>query len=279
MKMKKFNCLFTAILILLSAASCGKDGFGGRISEFIPYVEDFSVKSAITSEGAYIFEQGDEMLVTNGKDQAVFSYDAESGKFRTSSPIVNNGSLQAVFPASAASVSDGRIIVNLPSRTQVYEDIVPDFPLYLWKIRDNVFKFKSFCGVAKLSLTGSGLALYDAALSKVGFVSTDNPCCGKVAVGSDGTFEFIEQEQTLEVSCEEGMDAKSDIYLILPAQKYSMGSLVRFEFTDGKKIESRTIMGIVPRSGMIKTYEIEVTADFFGPLEDYEEGESIDDKY
>jgi len=276
--MRKIFPIVSFIFMAFTAVSCNKAD-AGMISEFTPYVEDYSVKSVLSDAGQYVFQTGDRMLVTDGSNVSEFVYDEKTQKFKTDSPIPKSNSMQAIYPASIAKFENGKMVVNLPSSINVSQGQVADFPLYLWKIRDDVFKFKSFCGVAKIQLGGSGTALYDASLTKMVFSSAGNPCCGKATVAPDGTLDFISPSQQLEASCESGMTVRSAIYLALPAHKYPMGSKVSFQFSDGKEVVSETIMGIVPRSGMIKTYEIEITSNFFGPLEDYETGGSLDKHY
>lgn len=274
--MKKTIVTISAALMLVFLSSCTKDGIGNVISEFVPYVEKLTVKSEVLPEGEYVFADGDKVLVTNGKDVSEFIYDSESGKFKTSTPLARTETMQAVYPSAMAEVNNGEISVNLPSSVTVSNGSVAGYPLYLWRVRGETFKFKSFCGIARIRLVGSGTALYEEPLTKVEFTSTGNPCSGSAALRPDGSLEFRSTSgQTLEVICGEDTDVRSDIYLTLPAHKYPMGSRISFYFADGKVATSETIMGIVPRNGMIKTYEIEVTADFFGPLEDYDEGGSI----
>lgn len=269
--MKRTINTILAVFVLSLPVSCSKEGNGSMLSEFTPYVETFSFKSEIGSDGEYVFNDGDRALVSNGSRVSEFVYDSASGKFRTSSPIPRTDAMQAVYPASAAEFKGGRFSVNLASTVSISASSVQEFPLYLWKVRDDVFKFRSFCGIARLKLEGGGTALYEAPLTKVIFTSTGNPCCGTAELATDGSLQFTSPGQTLEVICGEGMDVRSEICLTLPAHKYPMGSSVTFQFADGRSMTAETIMGIVPRSGMIKTYSIEVTADLFGPLEDYEE--------
>ena len=151
--------------------------------------------------------------------------------------------------------------------------------MYLWRQSEEGFRFRSILGKVRVALVGSGTALYDAPLSEVVFSSTGLPPCGRAAVGKDGSLSFEESSQTFIVKCEEGMTVRTPAVFKLPAHKYPMGSSITFRFADGKELTTETIMGIVPRRGMTKAYDLEITADYFGPLEEYEDGGSIDDHF
>lgn len=272
----------TGIIILsMLLAACDKLGSDSYLTEFPAVVADFTLKSSLSPEtGAFSWEEGDRIKVYNGEDEAVFSYDPDKGRFITDkNHFEKTGEYQAVYPADIADVVDGSFVLHLPASRNAGTSLVDKVPLFLWKVRDGLFKFRSVCGVAKLQLVGSGVALYESSLTKVEFISTGGFVSGDGRLGKDGSLSMESGSRTLTVDCPEGMSVGSPVYLVLPAQKYPMGSKARFHFSDGKILESETSMGIVPRSGMIKSYEIEITADFFGPLEDFEDGGSLDDKY
>ncbi len=276
--MKRIQTIFFALAVLLTA--CDKFGQDGLLTEFPAVVMDFAVKSALDPDtGGFSWQDGDLVRVFNGDNDAVFKYDADRDLFVVSEgALAKTGSYQAGYPADLFSFQDGVCTLSLPD-TQVASKVVDRMPLYLWKVRDGVFKFKSICGLAKLQLVGSGLALYEAPLTKVTFTSTGGFASGSGTVGKDGVFTIASGEKTMTVDCPDVMTAGSPVFLTLPSQKYPMGSKVSFFFADGKVVESVTVMGIVPRPDMIKSYELEITADFFGPLEDFEDGGSIDDKF
>ena len=276
--MKRICTIFFALAVLLTA--CSKFGQDGLLTEFSAVVSDFSVKSALDPEtGGFSWKSGDKIRVYNGENDAVFSYDADRDLFVVSEgSLAKTGSYKAAYPADLVSFSDGICTLSLPD-SQNAAEAADRIPLYLWKVRDGVFKFRSICGVARLQLVGSGLALYEAPLTKVVFTSTGGFVSGSGPVGGDGSFSISSGGKTMTVNCPDGMTAGSPVFLTLPSQKYPMGSKVSFYFSDGKVVESATIMGIVPRPDMIKSYELEITADFFGPLEEFEDGGSLDDNY
>lgn len=273
--MKKILCF-----IAFAAALCACDKMNSRyLTQFTPFVADLSVKSSLDAEtGIVSWSEGDRIKVYNGKQESIFEYDPESGLFKTGDNFERTGEYQAVYPAEIASLDGSNYRIDIKDEQTASLGKVDKLPLYLWRVRDDVFKFKSIGGVAKLQLGGSGVALYEAPLTKVVFTSTGNPVAGQARLVKDG-IEFDSGVQTLTVNCPEGFTVTTPVYMFLPAHKYPMGSNVEFHFSDGKVINSETIMGIVPQSGMVKSYGIEITADFFGPIEEYGDGGSIDGKY
>lgn len=265
--MKRIYIILIAALTL--AISCEKTDSGQSLNSF----------TAETDNDGWLWKSGDAIRVSNGRDIADYLYDESKGLFIADKPLDNTDMLQAVFPADIAVFSEGKLLISLPEeQTAVKEDDLR-LPLYLWKAKDGVLRFKGLLGGVKLSLSGSGTALYESSLVDVEFHSTGNPVCGNASVGTDGNLAFEKSSKTLRILCPDGYNVRSNVCFMLPAQKYPMGSRITFHFADGKTIESETIMGIVPRRGTIKAYEIEITSDFFGPLEEYGEGGSIDDKF
>lgn len=267
--------------VILAAAVCSCSKESRYLTEFTATVEDFTVKSAVDSEtGVFSWNEGDRIKVSNGSHEAIFSYDLKSGKFVSDSGLERTENYSAVYPADAGTFESGAIRILFADKQKTDGKAIQGIPLYLWKVRGEVFKFKSIAGVARICLIGGGTALYEAPMKKLVFTSTGNPVAGGgVFNPADASIAMNGGSQSLTVECDPSMTVSSSVFMVLPAQKYPMGSKVEIYFEDGKVLESETIMGIVPRSGMIKSYEIEVEADFFGPLEDYEDGEDLDNRY
>lgn len=257
------------ILAVCLVASCDKENSGTSLKSF----------TAETGLESWTWSASDVIRVSNGKSTSDYSYDEASGKFVTDSPLDNSGDFQAIYPASSAEFAGDHFQMALPREQYASLEDIAKVPLYLWKAKDGVFRFKSVLGVVKISLTGSGTALYESSLKGLVFISTGNPVCGTASIASNGDLTLTDSSQEVNIICPEGTGVRNSVFFLLPAQKYPMGSKLRFNFADGKSLESETIMGIVPRRGMTKAYEIEVSSDFFGPLEEYEDGGTIDDKY
>lgn len=260
---------YILILAIFLVASCDKENSGTSLKSF----------TAETDSESWTWSVGDVIRVSNGKSTSDYSYDEASGKFVTDTPLEKSGDIQAIYPATSAEFAGDHFQMEIPNEQHASLADIEKRPLYLWKAKDGVFRFKSLFGVVKISLTGSGTALYESDLEEVVFVSTGNPVCGTASISGNGDLTLSSPSQELKIVCPEGTGVRNSVFFMLPAQKYPMGSKLRFTFADGKSFESETIMGIVPRRGMTKAYEIEVTSDFFGPLEEYEDGGTIDDKY
>lgn len=265
--MKRFY--YILILAFCLVASCDKENSGAALKSF----------TAETGLESWAWSTGDVIRVSNGKSTSDYTYDEATGKFVTESPLENSGIFQAIYPASGAEYTGDHFQMVLPKEQYASLEDITKGPLYLWKAKDGVFRFRSLLGVVKISLTGSGTALYESPLRELVFISSDNPVCGIASISNNGEFALSDPSQEVKIICPEGTGVRNSVFFLLPAQKYPMGSKLRFNFADGKSFESETIMGIVPRRGMTKSYEIEVTSDFFGPLEEYEDGGIIDDKY
>lgn len=262
---------FISVMALLLLSACDKGDSKGPISSFNAIIEDYSDE--------FTWGNGDAIRVSNGSSVSDFIFDSSAGIFKTDKAMSLSDNLQAIYPASSAEWSGEGFSVVVPEEQVATRNGDVSIPMFLWRQSEEGYHFRSLYGKVIISINGSGTALYDAALSEVIFTSTGNPVCGMATVSKDGTLSFSQGSQTLKIKCGEGMTVNTPIVFMLPGHKYPMGSRITFKFADGKTIESETIMGIVPRRGMTKTYGVEVTADFFGPLEEYEDGGSIDNNY
>lgn len=268
--MKRILSVLSLVTLLL-LSSCNKEDPKGSISSFKAIIEDYSE--------VFTWNNGDAICVSNGSSVSDFTFDDSAGLFMADNAMSASDHLQAIYPASSAEWEGECFRVIVPEKQVATQNGDVSIPMFLWRQSEDGFRFRSLYGKVIISINGSGTALYDAALSEVVFTSTGNPACGIATVSKDGTLSFSQGSQTLTIECGEGMNVHTPIVFLLPCHKYPMGSKVTFKFADGKTIESETIMGIVPRRGMTKAYGIEVTADFFGPLEEYEDGGSLDNNY
>lgn len=264
--MRRISIILAGLLIISACENSGQESV----------LTSFSAETDIES---WYWKDGDVIRFSNGKQTSDYYYDAVSEKFKSDKPIEKTDNLQGFFPAERADFLNGGLRLSLPAEQSAITEDRPSLPMYFWKNVNDVLRFKSLLGVVKLSLSGSGTALYEGVMTDLVFSSVGNPVCGTATVGSDGSITLSDAAQELKVVCPEHADVRSTVEFLLPAQKYPMGSKVVFHFSDGKSVEAETIMGIVPRRGMVKSYEIEITSDFFGPLEEYEDGGSLDDKF
>jgi len=147
--------ILTLAAIILVAASCKKEnqnpGMDADTSlmEISARIENFSVKSvADPASGKIRFEQGDAIILDNGKEIGTYVWNVSRDAFVPSDkPIQTAEKYKAAFPASKAAASKpGAIALDAPASVSLDGFYVKDLPL-LAESLENVLVFKPYTDV------------------------------------------------------------------------------------------------------------------------------------
>ena len=213
--MKRHLYIFT---IALLAIGCQKGLEGGEnadvLKEFRAEIITLQTRSAAIPEaGKVLWEKGDEVLVDNGRQTAVFVYNSSRGVFVTASnDFAIAESYKAVYPASAYSAASapGNPQIIIPAKQKLYPGYVKDLPMTGAAGAEAIFSFQTACAPVQIDFPEDKLPdAQDRTLSEIVFSSADKTY----------TFECDGAKVSVE----------SPLYVGIPVGTYSDG--VDFDFT------------------------------------------------
>ena len=236
--MKRF---FLLISVLLLACSCQqeKDIQNENIlKEFRAALSDLEVKSiTMPGSGKTSWEKGDEVLVDNGSELALFVYNSSRDVFVTErDDFESASSYKAIFPASACleDSGSGDIRISVPAEQKLYPNYIKDLVMVAEAEADSVFCFQSLFSVVRLDFPADRLPQgSETDLTKVEFTSAQADVAGIASV-KDSTFTFVSDNQkkiTFDCS-EKTVGVGTPLYIAIPAQTYQGGFSVDFTFAD-----------------------------------------------
>lgn len=208
------------------------------LKEFRANVADMTVKSvAMPGSGKINWEKGDQVLVDNGKDVAVFTYNTSRGVFVTErNDFALADSYTAIFPASAyaAGSAAGNPKVTVASEQNLYPNYVKDITMVAKAGSDAVFTFQNLFSIVKIEFPTDKLAMgNEGDIAKVEFTSKNAAVAGNATV-SGGALAFEGTEKVLTfIVAEKNVNAEAPIYVAIPAQTYEGGFSFLFTFKDG----------------------------------------------
>jgi len=286
MKIKSVKFILYTIM-LVAFSSCSKEekapaieqddmvkSFAANVTYPQEETEDGETKTYITpANGAIYWEDGDEILVTNGSEEDTFVYNSTLQVFTAKGQGIHRGAnYSAIYPAGKATRIAGTSNFTLDCSdlaSQQFE-YIPDsekseqnillrkLPLAAYAANSAgtiTLNFKSICGVFRLSVKGDHTLKSIVFTSNNAFVtgnftiapdSNDNPTMAYVSGGDKtATLGFTnEPTQTLSASGQK-------LYLIVPAQTYNGGFSVKVNVT--------TTAGDMEIKNQSTTKNIEVT--------------------
>ena len=207
------------------------------LKEFRATVADMTVKSvALPSVGKINWEKGDQVLVDNGIDVAVFTYNISRGVFVTErNDFALADSYTAIFPASAyaASSAVGNPKVTVSPEQSLYPNYIKDLTMVAKAGRDAVFAFQNLFSVVKIEFPADKLVSgNEGDISKIEFTSKNAVVAGNATV-SGGSLAFEGSNKLLTFSVtDKNVNVDSPIYVAIPAQTYNGGFSFLFTFKD-----------------------------------------------
>jgi hypothetical protein len=216
--MKRYLYILTLALLAIGCEKSPESGENANVlKEFRAEIISLQTKSvALPGAGKVLWEKGDEVLVDNGKQTAVFVYNSSRGVFVTASDdFALAQSYKAVYPASAYSSASalGNPQINIPAEQQLTPGYVKDLPMTGAAGAEAVFSFLTACAPVQIDFPEDKLPdAQDRSLSKIVFRSADK------------TYTFKCEATTVCV--------ESPLYVGIPVGTYAEGVDFDFTFTD-----------------------------------------------
>lgn len=238
--MKKTLLLLTSLLLIFSCQN-EEAGISNQniLKEIRATIADLELKSiALPSSGKINWEKGDQVLVDNGSDVAVFTYNTSRGVFVTErNDFALADSYTAVFPASAyvEGSSAGSPKVTVAADQKLYPNYVKDLTMVAKAGKDAEFAFQNLFSIVKVEFPAEKLESANSGeIEKIEFTSANAIVAGKASI-ANGALLFEESSvKTLTFDCtEKDMNAESPVYVAIPAQKYTGGFSFLFTFKNG----------------------------------------------
>lgn len=239
----KRNILVLFGLVAL-VCSCAKemeeitpDGASQTITYFTANSENaYESKATVnTSTGAVQWENGDNILVSNGTSQATFTYNEETKRFECEEGLPATGSYSAWYPAEEVLSIDGTTATITLPNTQIYDaQMIRKAPMSAVSNTNNL-NFKNLCAILKIQVNG------DHALSSVVFTAAEKGVSGNATVSNNVLTMDSNDAKTLTLTTEGvEMTENSAFYFLVPAQLYTGGFSLSINCKDGWKFEKGT---------------------------------------
>jgi len=213
------------------------------LKEFRATLTDMEVKSVtFPSNGKTSWEKGDQVLVDNGNDTAVFTYNASRGVFVTErDDFASAEAYTAVFPATAflEKSENGNPMISIPCEQKLYPNYIKDLVMAGKAGRDAEFAFQNLFSVVKIEFPADKVSpAYGKNLKKVEFSATDAIVAGNAEI-SNGALAFMDSSiKTVSFDCGENLvSVDAPICVAIPAQEYKNGFAFRFTFQDNSTLE------------------------------------------
>lgn len=253
MKAMKKNFTISAIIAIaamLTAASCAKEenvinpSEEATLTTFTASVEEPATKTSLNSTSVF-WSESDAIKVFNTDNISGVNFALSSGQGTTSgtfsgTALSGTGPFYAYYPsAKATSLADGALTVTLPP-TQTYA--ANTFgnganPMVATITSGDNFSFKNLCGVLKLQLIGSEIAVKSIAVS-----SATDILCGEGTVTFSGdnpvfTPAALNTSHTVTLDCGEAgvplSGTATPFYIVVPVGALASGFTVAITTTGG----------------------------------------------
>ena len=239
--MKKTLLLLTTLFLIFACQTKETDNTQNQnvLKEIRATLADMEVKSiALPGSGKINWEKGDQVLVDNGSDVAVFTYNTSRGVFVTErDDFALAESYTAVFPASAyvEGSEAGSPKVAVSAEQKLYPNYVKDLTMVAKAGKDAVFAFQNLFSIVRVEFPAEKLeSTNEGDLAQIEFTSANAIVAGNASVAS-GVLAFeASSTKTLTFDCsEKEMTVEAPLYVAIPAQTYKGGFSFLFTFKNG----------------------------------------------
>lgn len=271
--MKSFKTLIILAAAFLSVICCKKDdtqrpGQEGidALKEFRAEIEAIQTKSILRpANGKTHWEAGDKVLVSNGKDQAVFVYNISRDIFVTDRKDFKTAeSYTAVYPAGSASFTDGVFTMTLPQTTSLDPGYISSAPMAAESDSRAIFRFSHLCSVLEIRFPSGKLPADNTGEIESITVNASVPLCGKATLeGSALTMDASAPKKIEFKSSSSSVNTDESIYLLLPAQKYTGDLNFTFVFKDGSTYQLHGTAENILSAGCISFADTDIPWDLF----------------
>lgn len=215
---------------------------------------EVDLKNGSTSYGKVSFVNGDQVVLYNGTQSAIFTYDSTLSLFKTESrDFAKSSKYYAFYPASSVeSFSEAGVSVNI-AQTQLYsKDLVSDAPLFAISESES-FHFKNIFAILKVAMKGN------QQISNIVFTSSKRNIAGKATITPSYDVIFDDaSNNTVTISCSDAQLSQTgdNFFLSLPAGVYPSGFEMVVNFADGTSSVQSTTSDIVLSASKIDAMDI-----------------------
>ena len=206
-------------------------------------MSDLELKSIATpGNGKISWEKGDQVLVDNGSDVAIFTYNTSRGVFVTErEDFALAEAYTAIFPAAAYAEGSqaGSPEVIISAEQKIYPNYIKDLVMVGKAGKDAVFTFQNLLSIVKIEFPTNKLnSANERDINKIEFTAKEAIVAGNANI-SAGALEFKESSvKTLTFDCTEtNIDIDAPLYVAIPAQTYVGGFSFNFTFKDNSTFE------------------------------------------
>ena len=213
------------------------------LKEFRATLSNMELKSiALPSNGKVSWEKGDQVVVDNGTDVAIFTYNTSRGVFVTERNDFSLAeSYTAVFPAAAflEESEKGNPMISISAEQKIYPNYIKDLAMVAKAGSNAEFAFQNLFSVVKIEFPADKLnSANEKDLAKIEFTATNANVAGNADI-STGSLTFKENGiNTLSFDCtEKELNVEAPIYVAIPAQEYKGGFAFTFTFKDNSSFE------------------------------------------
>ena len=237
---KRIVCLLSAVAAVL-AFSCVKEkdithNEGGYLREFSATIDAaYDTRSqVVVSTGKVSFDDGDEVMVSNGSSTAIYVYDSSSEKFSAKTdPLPSAEHYRAYYPASGyvGAGDGGSMLVALPA-AQIYDAAaVLEAPMGAYSAGGG-FAFKNLCAIIEFSmstdevLASAEVSAHRSVSGNAVFSGTTNPVLEMAADQAETV--------TMDLPASFVPDATKPVCLVIPAGLYPGGLQLKCNFSTGR---------------------------------------------
>lgn len=234
--MKKYLFGFA---VLLLAAGCKESPVEtirtDVLKEFDAPQISLETKAAIIPEGGkFVWEKGDGVIVDNGSETALFTYNSSRGVFvteRDDFSLADN--YKAIFPASAYSASSapGEPEAEIGQDMEVYPGFLKNLPMRGSAGKDARFTFTPLFAPVRVDFPQDR-------------IPGGNP-------GDVSKVLFTSSLGNRTYNCAKGVNVSQEIYIAIPVGTYKGGVSFTFTMTDGTSLELGCGEDLVVRAGAI----------------------------
>lgn len=212
------------------------------LTEIRATVADLELKSiAMPETGRFSWEKRDQIIVDNGSDIAIFTYNTSRGVFVTErDDFALADSYTAVFPASAyvEGSAAGSPKVTVAAEQTVYPNYVKDLTMVAKAGKDAEFVFQNLFSVVRIEFPADKLtSSNEGDIIKIDFTSASAAVAGIASV-SEGTLAFENGSvNAISFDCsQKEINVEAPIFVAIPAQTYAGGFEFNFTFADNSSL-------------------------------------------
>ena len=248
--MRKTLIFLSSLLLLFACkpmetenATKQEETNSNSLKEFRATLSDLELKSIATpGNGKISWEKGDQVLVDNGSDVAIFTYNTSRGVFVTErEDFALAEAYTAIFPAAAYAEGSqaGSPEVIISAEQKIYPNYIKDLVMVGKAGKDAVFTFQNLLSIVKIEFPTNKLnSANERDINKIEFTAKEAIVAGNANI-SAGALEFkVSSVKTLTFDCTEtNIDIDAPLYVAIPAQTYVGGFSFNFTFKDNSTFE------------------------------------------